>query len=338
MTPLPARAHVIGIDGGQTGTTCLIARCDGAIIGRGQGGHLIHLAQPQGEATMSAAIATAVSQAWQVAGLAPQPCAAAYLGLSGVEAAGPEAGAARRIAAAVIDAPQITAANDATNALAGALLGKPGVVVIGGTGAIARGANERGDEAFSGGWGWLLGDEGSAAYLGRSGLLAAIRAWDGRGPQTVLQPAVAQRYGLGDFFDLKRIIYGSPPEARLFADLAPLVAQAASRGDRVAALIMRDGAHELAAAASAVIHRLAFTSTVVPVAPLGGVWRAGSLILRPFRARLRRLAPRASLVKPALPAACGALILALRACDCAGDDAIGRLQRDARRRGWANVE
>jgi len=331
-------SYVLGFDGGQTGTTCLLAGSDGAILGRGVGGGLVHLARPDGQQRMRSALCEAVASAWQMAGLPPQRCAAVYLGLTGVENGTPEAAMAEQIAGELIEADIITAANDATSALAGALLGKPGVVVIAGTGAIALGGDETGRQVFSGGWGWLLGDEGSASYLGRRGVLAALRAWDGRDPPTQLLPLLREHFHLDDFYGLKRIIYGSTLEAPLFADLAPLVVKAAQEEDAVAQQIVTEAAYELALVASAVINRLSFGGDSVPVAPLGGVFRAGDLVLRPFRRRLCRLQPLARIVAPILPAACGSVLLALRACGALTETTIARLVSDAWQRGWAHVE
>ncbi len=330
--------YVLGIDGGQTGATCLLARSDGAIVGRGVGGRLVHLGMAEGPQVMQAAFEQCIAGAWRMACGRPQPCAAVYLGLSGVEAGTPEAATAGRIAAGLVRAGVISAANDGASALAGALLGKPGVVVIAGTGAISLGVNESGEEAFSGGWGWLLGDEGSAFDLGRRGLLAALRAWDGRAPSTLLQERFQAHFAVAHYFDIKRIIFSSPLDARLFADLAPIVVGAAQAGDTVAQAIVREGAYELAQSAAAVIQRLRFTSVSVPVAPFGGVFRAGAIVLRPFKRRLRALDQRAQVTRPALPASCGSVLLALRSCGKLNDDAVARLVAAAQQRGWAGVE
>lgn len=334
---MPER-FVIGIDGGQTGTTCLLARSDGEIIGRGVGGHLVHLGSPMGPELMRAAFSQSVGAAWRMAGLSRQPVVAAYLGLSGVERGTPEARTAEAIAAQTIKAESIVAANDATSALAGALLGRPGVIVIAGTGATALGINEAGQEAFSGGWGWLLGDEGSAFDIGRRGLLAAQHAWDGRGPATALADLFQSHFGVSHYFDVKRIIFSSPPDARRFADLAPIVVRAAAGGDAVARKVVTSAAQELAITAAAVIRRLEFTSPVIPVAYVGGVFRAGALVLTPFQRRLRRLDRRACAVPPALPASCGSVLLALRSCGALTDAASATLSAAANRRGWAAVE
>lgn len=330
--------YVIGIDGGQTGSTCLLARRDGLIVGHGTGGHLVHLQTAAGPALLRAAFQQCVGEAWRAAGLDPQPCAAVYLGLSGVESGTAEAHIAEQIAGEIVGPATISAANDATSALAGALLCRPGVVVIAGTGAIALGVNEAGEEGFSGGWGWLLGDEGSALDIGRRGLLAALHAWDGRGPATRLAARLQAHYGVAYYFDVKRMIYSSPLDARIFAELAPIVVKAAQDGDVVAKQIVNDAALELAKAAAAVISRLGFTASSIPVSYFGGVFRAGADILIPFARGLHRLEPRARVTPPALPSSCGSVLLALRACGALDEAAIAAVVASVRQRGWANVE
>lgn len=330
--------YVIGIDGGQTGTTCLLVRRDGLIVGHGSGGHLVHLQTPNGPDLLRAAFRQCIGEAWRTAGIDPQPCAAVYLGLSGVESGTEEARIAEQIVGETIESARIVAANDATSALAGALLCRPGVVVIAGTGAIALGVNEAGAEGFSGGWGWLLGDEGSACDIGRRGMLAALHAWDGRGPATLLASRLLAHYGVAYYFDVKRIIYASPLDARIFAELAPLVVQAAHEGDEIAGAIVNDGARELAQAAAAVITRLGFAQSTIPVAYVGGVFRAGSAILKPFARSLRRIEPRARVTPPALPSSCGSALLALRSCGALNDASIAVMVACMRERGWSNVE
>src|SRR5205085_237532 len=73
-----------------------------------------------------------------------------------------------------------TVDNDARIALTGAIGFGAGVVVIAGTGSVAFGRNDAGEEARAGGWGPTLGDEGSAYGIARAGLAAVLRAYDGR--------------------------------------------------------------------------------------------------------------------------------------------------------------
>src|SRR5690606_8774057 len=80
-------------------------------------------------------------------------------------------------------------------ALAGGTGGRPGVVVIGGTGSVAFGRNAEGREHRVGGWGYLLSDEGSGFWIGREALIAVLHCMDGRGPHTILTDRVAEAVG-----------------------------------------------------------------------------------------------------------------------------------------------
>ncbi|HID90727.1 TPA: ATPase, partial [Candidatus Bathyarchaeota archaeon] len=84
---------------------------------------------------------------------------------------------------------------------------RPGAVVVGGTGSIAYGMNEMGDEARSGGWGWIMGDEGSALDISRRALMAAAKAYDGRGPGTVLVELFERHFGVDRYEDVIPLIY-----------------------------------------------------------------------------------------------------------------------------------
>ena len=87
---------------------------------------------------------------------------------------------------------------DQVIALNGALSGEAGIALIAGTGSICFGKNEAGEYARSGGWGHLIGDEGSGYALGRDALAAVARAWDGWGEETLLTRLLAQKLELDD--------------------------------------------------------------------------------------------------------------------------------------------
>jgi N-acetylglucosamine kinase-like BadF-type ATPase len=102
---------------------------------------------------------------------------------------------------------RIVIANDALIALVAGVGSAPGVVLIAGTGSIAYGRNARNEAARAGGWGYVLGDEGSGYWIGRQALRAVVRASDGRGPQTSLTPLVLEHYGAAQASGLVHAIY-----------------------------------------------------------------------------------------------------------------------------------
>jgi glucosamine kinase len=274
---------VIGVDGGQTSLKCALADADGTVLGLGQGNGLLHLAAEGGPQRFLASLGEAVRQAWSAAGLAPRPVAALAMGLTGVTSADtPEAGLAVELAGRVVSADKILADNDALPALKGAHGGQPGIICIAGTGAITLGIDAAGRQERAGGWGWLLGDEGSAFWIGREGLRAALRAQEGLGPPTALLAAFQDHFQVAAMIQVKRAVFGGDFAAQGFAGLAPLVAAAAEQGDTVAAGIFRQAGAELAAAVRAVARRLDFGAQPATVAPVGGAFEHFGLLRQAF--------------------------------------------------------
>jgi N-acetylglucosamine kinase-like BadF-type ATPase len=302
---------LLGVDGGQTATRALVARIDGTILGRGRGGPVRHLFSGVGEDTR-AALQEAISLAFAEAGIEPIEVAAAVCGLSGVRQDSPEAEKVAAIVGELVRPRRIEILPDFVTALAGASGGGAGVVVVAGGGSVAYGRAEDGREAQAGGWGYLLGDEGSAYDIGRRAVAAAIRASDGRGPATTLVETVKRIFDRTDLQEIKAIVYRPDFSRDRLAALAPLVAQAADAGDEMARRIMTAAGEELAKLALAVVHRLFDVGEAVSVYTAGGVFEAGAVLERPFGEALNKAWPTSRMCWPQHPPAVGALILARR--------------------------
>jgi N-acetylglucosamine kinase len=303
---------VFGVDGGQTSTKCALVNMEGRVFGYGAGSGLVHLAAEGARAKHIAALREAFASAWAAANLPPQPVAAVGLGLTGVEGGTAEAETVRAIVAEVIEAQHVKVHSDAYAALVGAHGGRPGVIAISGTGSHIMGLNAVGEVARAGGWGWLLGDEGSALWLGKHGLAAALRAEDGVGEATVLQARMREHFGIVSFRDAKRIVYDSGFGAKGFAGLAPLVSVAAEQGDAVAIGLITQAARDLAAQVLAVQCRLALPDDA-PIAPVGGAYEHVHGLREGFVAALREVNPSVHVVAPQHPPVIGAALLAIRA-------------------------
>lgn len=205
-----------------------------------------------------------------------------------------------------VDAGAVIVAGDLLTTHLGALGGRPGCVVAAGTGAIVLGTDHADVWQRTDGWGYLLGDQGSGAWIGRQGIAAALRAHDGRdGGSPALRRRLRDRFGDPDA--TLRAIYGADSPAHELAAFAPDVAAAARAGDPVAHQIwVRAGAH-LAEAACAAAHGLP------PNFSWGGrLFDAGDLLQAPFQEELARRVPGAVVSKPHGEAAGGALLLARR--------------------------
>jgi N-acetylglucosamine kinase-like BadF-type ATPase len=201
--------------------------------------------------------------------------------------------------------------NDALIALEAGVPGGPGAVLIAGTGSFAYGRDDTGRAARAGGWGYVLGDEGSGYWLGRQALRVVVRASDGRGPQTDLTDAVLKHYNVPNAQGLVRKMAGAGAKPSAIADLARLVSAAAAAGDSVARRLISSAAHELSGAADSVVRRLGLERA--PLFLTGGILRHDEGLRHEV---ISQLAVRLPDLKPELLAATpaqGAVHLAIEA-------------------------
>jgi N-acetylglucosamine kinase-like BadF-type ATPase len=207
-------------------------------------------------------------------------------------------------------AASVHLSNDAELPLT-ALPNTVGVALIAGTGSIVLGHNAQGETIRAGGWGHLIGDEGSGYDIGRQGLQAVVRAADGRGERTILLELILQHWQLQDASGIIGEIYSGGDKAKI-AHLSSYVFLAAQDGDSVARKIVQQAAQELALAATTVSNALGFSEQPLALALAGGL-----LLNRPaYRTQvlqtIRQHQPVVSTVlveQPALSAARAAITL-----------------------------
>jgi N-acetylglucosamine kinase-like BadF-type ATPase len=201
--------------------------------------------------------------------------------------------------------------NDALVALVAGAGDQPGVVIVAGTGSIAYGRNADGQAARSGGWGYLLGDEGGGFWIGRAALSAVVRQFDGRGPATQLTDLVLAQMKLGSPTELIYEIYERDIYRHTIAALAPLVQRAMDGGDAVAAEILKRAGAELGSVAASVISRLGMRGHVFPTVLAGGILRGLPWLAADVAARVVEIAPRTEARVLRVEPAVGAVRLAL---------------------------
>jgi len=237
--PAPAtarRAHgqveyLLGVDGGGSGTRALLARRDGAVIGRGRAG--------------PSALGQGLAQAWRNVELAVRDAfASAHLGVPVWERCAVAAGLSGvshhpwrdAFVADNIGFAHLVAETDSFTTLLGAHGGKPGVILVAGTGSVAEALRPDASRSIVGGWGFPVGDEGSGAWLGLQAARHAQRAIDGRAKVGPLARAVwaacgAERNALQSWCDRAGQF--------AYASLAPAVFEHESRDPAAAALLQR---------------------------------------------------------------------------------------------------
>jgi glucosamine kinase len=287
----------LGIDAGGTKTDCAVS--NGAeLLGQATGASckLARVGKERGRENLQAVI----RQATQAAGVEASTIQHVCIGMSGASLAEAVHWAQQTIRELIPDST-IYVAGDHVIAHRAAFGTSPGVLVISGTGSIAFGRNQSGETARAGGWGPNVSDEGSAFWVGREAVTAALHAFD-FGNANGLLATIAESWKVAPE-EVIRMANASEPR---FPELAGPVVNAAEQGDDTARAIMERAGQALASLASAVIKRLWPSGGVVPVALAGGVLQGSSLVRHAFREAMKAEQPQAAVsfafVRPVLGA------------------------------------
>jgi len=287
----------LGIDAGGTKTDCAVS--NGAeLLGQATGASckLARVGKDRGKENLQAVIRQATDTAHVDAGKIQHVC----IGMAGASLAEAVHWAQQTIRE-LIPESTIYVAGDHVIAHRAAFGTSPGVLVISGTGSIAFGRNQNGETARAGGWGPNVSDEGSAFWVGREAVTAALHAFD-FGESNGLLATIADCWKVAPE-EVIRLANSSEPR---FPELAGPVVSAAEQGDASARAITDRAGKALASLASAVINRLWPDGGIVPVALAGGVLQGSPLVRQAFREAMKTEQPQAAVsfafVRPVLGA------------------------------------
>ena len=298
-------AFVLGIDAGGTKTVCQLADETGEVLAEARrGGANL---QAAGELEVEKVLHDVMEEAIGDHDVVP---AAICLGIAGVDRPD-DARVVRGLMKRIGYKARVLVVNDALIALEAGAPEMPGVVVIAGTGSIAYGRNERGQAARAGGWGYMLGDEGSGYWIGRAALRAVLREADRRGPATQLTGLLLNYYGVPRPQDLIAQVYHGTLRPSAIASLAQCVQGAFSDGDGVAIGILRSAADQLESSGMSVARRLDLVGSEFPFVLSGGMFRAVPWLEEELSRRLPLASPKSRTVPLTVEPATGAVRLAL---------------------------
>jgi N-acetylglucosamine kinase-like BadF-type ATPase len=307
--------YYLGIDGGGTKTTSAVGD-ESKLLASATAGpsNIVRVGEVQARESLH----QSVRQACAAAGITPPQVAHTCVGAAG--AARLEYAEMVRHALSEILPTPIDVVGDMQIALEAAFNTGPGVIVNAGTGSFAYGRDRQGNTARAGGWGFAIGDEGSAHWIGRAAVSAVLRAADASGAAAAndgilelyspFAAALGKAWGVTTLADLARAANSIPPP-----DFAALFPTVASSQDDLAAEVLTHGGRELAQSAAVVARRLFAGSdeAPVPVAMTGGVFRHAPLVGQVFYNELRRLDPRVEINPQVVEPVEGALRMARRA-------------------------
>lgn len=300
--------YFLGVDGGGTKTHVALMNEAREVVGEGTAGPSNPLRV--GVETAVSNIVKATDQAMDQAEVLRVDIAAAVLGLAGVR----RADIKQSIKSSFTDQVRIrktTVITDAEIALFATTQGKPGIVVIAGTGSVCLGKNAKGKMAIAGGWGPLAGDEGGGVGIAQTALHAVAKASDGRGIATALSESASEYFRASGPENLIVAIYSPQVDNTRIAGFAKYVVEAAHEGDAVATTILQEAGSELGLAACAVIDQLGLRRQKVPIGCVGSVFNAGKILTKPMIETVHTIAPKAFLTEPAMPPAHAAALMAL---------------------------
>jgi len=305
-------SYFIGIDGGGSKTECLLGDEQRTL------GHTVEASckiQAVGEADSRAALHQAVRAVCREARIEMRELTRVCVGVAGVSR--PDIAAkVRGFVRQLTDAEAIIV-GDHVIALEAATAGDPGMIVIAGTGSIAYGRNEQGEEARAGGLGMETSDEGSAAWIGRRALEAALHAGEAAlaagdaaptGAASGHNRLVEELLGLRDPAPGQASPHGALPR---LAGLFPRVVKACERGDTEARDILFSAATELVTMAESVLSRLwPDRGQAVAVSLAGGVFQHSALVRKSFTEKLQDVRLTAIVNEEVVEPVKGALALA----------------------------
>ncbi|MBP1971542.1 N-acetylglucosamine kinase-like BadF-type ATPase [Virgibacillus natechei] len=312
-------SYVMGIDGGGTKTKAVIADRKGRVLAQ----HMVGPTNPNivSEEELKDTLEILFTSLERKAPIPFQTTTCLFAGISG---AGNDKN--KRVLHLLIE--QFVPGNiavqvevDTINALYSGTYGAPGIVQISGTGSITYGINRHLEHDRVGGWGYLFGDEGSGYDIGRKGLIAALKAVDGRGSETIMLPWLYTHFNVSRAQDLIQKIYSSPTPKNKIAPLAKIVFQAYKQKDPLACKILAEAAKEITFSIKTLYEKQFEVGEKVDVVLCGGVFNDEHVLPRLIKENLSKY-PTINVILPEISPVGGALIGAYLMQDIDLDEAI----------------
>jgi N-acetylglucosamine kinase-like BadF-type ATPase len=306
--------YLLGIDGGQTSTKACLYNHEAGTYDFASGSSIDHMLTPDGQMKSKQGIQQAIQGLLQNVTTNIESVNMAFISISGVHKEHEEL-----IKSWVLECIKVNnfmIEGDVKANLAGASGGlNDGVLVISGGGSIAYYLNDQ-KEYVAGGYGHILGDEGSAYWIGIRAIQAAIRSMEKRSVPTILVEKILHYFQETSFWGIKKLIHGEVIQRSDIAKLSLLVEVAANAGDITCQTILKNAGTELGDLAISILHEIQsdhFISTVHKVYPTGGVFQSENWALKSMKDRIANYDSSIQICTPIYPPIIGAILLASQA-------------------------
>lgn len=301
--------YYIGIDGGGTKTACVIGEEDGTILAKKTGPSSNIQSKPFTEAIR--VLVGIIQGVTMEAEISISQVDVIYMTLAGAGRVNDRERIIHSLTRLLPENAEIILDHDAKGALVAGTTGKNGIVLIAGTGSIAYtfpGPNK--PPIRVGGWGYLLGDEGSGFDIGRKAVAAVMKAYDGRGDSTKLKALLLRHFKRERPDELISLIYGKEDVRSYIASAARLVFEAAEQQDSVAKKILTEAQSELFSLVEQAYHGLPENASNMLV--LNGGLFQNTTFKMTLKASLKASFPELSIIEPSVSSEVGAYMAALQ--------------------------
>lgn len=300
--------YVIGIDGGGTKTALKLADKNENIVLTMEGGPCN--INSMGKEAVLNMLKELLNDALKKAQLSLEDIEAICIGTAGVDRPSDKAIMEEIIRSAGFKGKTIIT-NDAVTALYGGVGGAEGVILISGTGSICYGRNTNGETKRAGGWGHIIGDEGSGYYIGISAINRIAKAFDGIEESTLMTDLILNHLKLKNATELIDYVYRSGAGKSEIASLAKLVDEAYKQGDIAAEEILEKAAYELFLISKAVLDGLNLNNKKTVLAVNGSVIEKNQRVASEFKRLMSKNYPLVEVVNMKNDAAYGAVLMAI---------------------------
>ncbi|MDQ7817259.1 MAG: BadF/BadG/BcrA/BcrD ATPase family protein [Melioribacteraceae bacterium] len=301
------KKYLIGLDGGGTKTKCVVTDFDLIPLYDCQGGPSNFLII--GTELVSETILSLILESTSNLGILPDDIASIFIGTTG---AGRESDALKLKNDFIqfsgkkgYDFKTFNVDSDARIALEGAFSGGPGALLIAGTGSIIFGKNQSNNIFRVGGFGRLLGDEGSGNTIGRKGLNEVAKEFDGRGAKTLMSELLKRDFGINDSSQLITEVYRNNFDLAAFA---PKVIEAAQNNDEVAIKILEEESDQLILHVKSMINLIG--DEAMKLCLVGGTITIDNLYSKMFKAKIELHTPEVKITQAENPPEIGAVLMA----------------------------
>lgn len=299
-----AERYYLGADGGGTKTTVRVSDSKGKIVAEVVGGSINFYSEGMERAreNMANIIAELKVNNPDI------EIYSAFIGMSALYKRATEKECADFFTG-VIDAPYAFMDSDLFIALEAMGLEGECAVMICGTGSMIAGRKKDGSIIVKGGYGYILGDEGSGYNLGLAGIKRGVAAFEGAKSPTALVDAIREYYKVEDLHELIDIFYDPPMERSAIADFARVVFKCAESGDKAAIELVKFEAEEAALTAAALLREF---DEPISLGVYGGMFQHHKIYTDFFTDKLNSIIATKEIKLLPMPPVNGAILAALR--------------------------